>query len=73
MATLTPRLEHLRLAYLYWSDRYASSSLTHDLKKKNEALRHFKEEANKAGITEGAELLQNMTINRTLNTRQSNG
>ncbi len=51
-----PRLEHLRLAYRYWSDRYASSSLTHDLKKKNEALRDFKEEANKAGITEGAEL-----------------
>jgi len=40
------------MTYRYWSDRYGSSSLTHDHKKKSESLQCFKEEASKAGITE---------------------
>ncbi len=51
-SSLSPRLENLLIAYQYWSDRYGSSSLTHDHKKKSEALQCFKEEAIKAGITE---------------------
>jgi hypothetical protein len=52
MKSLSPRLENLLITYQYWSDRYSSSSLTHDHKKKAEALLRFKEEARKAGITE---------------------
>jgi hypothetical protein len=51
-STLSPRLENLLITYQYWSDRYGSSSLTHDHKKKLEAFHRFKEEASKTGVTE---------------------
>ncbi len=52
MTSLSARLEKsLLTTYRYSSERYGSSSLTHDYKKKSEALRHLKEEALKAGVT----------------------
>lgn len=51
-SSLSPRLENLLITYRYWSDRYGSSSMTHDHKKKSDALYLLKREASKAGITE---------------------
>ena len=52
MKQLPPRLENLLITYRYWCDRYGSSSLTHDHKKKSESLRRLQEEASKSGMTE---------------------